>query len=78
MLEFLLWHNEIKGVSAAAGMEIQSLGQHSELRIWYCRSCGIGHNSGSDAIPGLGTPYTVGVAKKQGEKKKKRVYLSKV
>ena len=32
--------------------------------------CGKGCNYGSDLIPGLGTPYTAGWAKKEKEKKK--------
>ena len=44
-------------------MLIWSLAQHSELRI-----CGLGHNCGSDLIPGPGTPDATGVTKKRKEK----------
>ena len=39
--------------------------RHSGLRIWRCQ---LGHNYGSDLIPGLGNPYAVGRSKK-GKKK---------
>ena len=45
--------------------QLQSPAQHSELRIWHCHSCSIGHNCGSDLIPGLGNPYAVGQSKKK-------------
>ena len=44
--------------------------QHSGFRIWCCRSCGLGCNCGSDLVPGLGTPYSVGQPKKKKKKKK--------
>ena len=46
--------------------QVQSLAQHSRLRIWRCRSCSIGGNGNcsSDLIPGLETPYAVGWLKK--------------
>ena len=45
------------------GSWVQSLAQHSELRIQHCCSCGLGCNYGSDLISGLGTPYTEGQPK---------------
>ena len=41
-------------------MQVQSLAQHSELRIRYCCSRGLGHNGSSDLIPGLRTQYAMG------------------
>ena len=41
----------------------------SGLRIRCCHSCGVGHCSGSDLIPGLGTPCATGAAEKRGKKK---------
>ena len=49
-------------------MQVQSLAQHSGLRIWCCHSCSLGHSCGSNLIPGLGTPYALG----GGQKRKKR------
>ena len=49
------------------GIQVQSLAQHSGLRMWRCCSCGIGRNCSFDVIPGPGTPYGVGQPKK-GEK----------
>ena len=34
---------------------VRSPGWSTRLGIWYCCSCGIGHRSSSDSIPGLGT-----------------------
>ena len=47
--------------------QVQSLAQHSGLRIWYCCTCS------SNLIPGPGTPYaTIWVAKKEKKKKGKK------
>ena len=35
-----------------------------------CCSCGVGHNCGSDLIPGPGTPYAMEKEKKKEEEKK--------
>ena len=43
--------------------QIQSLAQHSGLRILHCLSCDIGGNCISDLIPGPGTPYAMGQPK---------------
>ena len=40
----------------SAGTQVQSLAQHSGLRIWCCHSCSLGHNCSSYLIPGQGTP----------------------
>lgn len=37
-------------------MQVRSPAQHSGLRIHHCHSCGLGHNHGSNLIPGLRTP----------------------
>ena len=55
----------------SAGMQVQSSAQHSELRIWHCRSCGLGHKYSSDLILGLGTTYAEGQPKKKKRKRKK-------
>ena len=53
------------GAASAASLEqVQSLAQHSGLRIWYCPS-GTGRNYSLDLIPGLETPYTAGWQKKK-------------
>ena len=51
--------------------QVQSLVWHSGLRIWHCCTCGLGHNFGSDLIPGLGTPYA------SGQPKKRKIVASK-
>ena len=35
------------------------------VRSQYCYSCGVDHNSSSDSIPGLGTPYAMWQPKKK-------------
>ena len=57
----------------SAGMQVQSLAWHSELRIQCCWI--VGHNCGSDLIPGPGTPFTMGQPKK--EKKKENIKSKK-
>ena len=64
-----------RGVPAAAqwdwqhlgspGMQVRSLAQHCGLTVRRVHSCDTGGNCGSDLIPGLGTPYAVGRAKKK-------------
>lgn len=39
------------------------------VRIQHCHSCSLHHSSGSDLIPGLGTPYATGEPKKKKRKK---------
>ena len=51
-----------------AGTQVQSLVQHSGLRIQHWCGCGYG----SDLIPGPGTPYAVGWPKKKKERKTER------
>ena len=63
--EFLLWHNGIDSVSAAAGTQVQFLAWCSGLRIQHCSGRGIGLNSGLDLIPGPGTPYAMGQLKER-------------
>ena len=52
----------------STGTWVQSLAQHSGLRIWRCDSCGSGSNSGSDLIPGQGAPYAMGQPKVERKK----------
>ena len=52
-----------------AGTQVQSPAQHSGLRIWYCRSCGFGHDCGLDLIPGPRVPYATGQPKMKKKKK---------
>lgn len=59
--EFPLWWNEIGSVLGALGW---SLIQHGGLRIQHWHSCSLGHNYGSDLIPGPETPYAEGQPKK--------------
>ena len=42
------------------GTQVQSPARHSGLRIRCRCSYSIGHNCGSDLIPGPGTPYALG------------------
>ena len=56
------WHLE------SAGMKVQSLAQHSGLRIWHCHSCGLGRNCCSDLIPVPGTPCASGWPKMKKQK----------
>ena len=69
--EFLLWHNRIRGVSAALD-PVSISAWLCGLRIWYCHSCSVGPHCGLDLIPGLGPPHAVGEAKKKKKKKKKK------
>lgn len=64
--EFPLWCNRIHGVSAAVGMWVRSQVWCSRLRNQHCCSCGRGHDSGLDLIPGL-EPICHGAAKKKVE-----------
>ena len=41
--------------------------------IWYCPSCGIGHNCSSDLVPGLQNCICHGVAKKGKKEKRKKM-----
>ena len=56
-------------MGSAASWELLSAGSipgwHSGLRVQHCYSCGLGHNSGSELIPGWVTPYVKGQPNKQ-------------
>ena len=52
------------------GMQVNSLTQHSGLRIWHFHSCSLGCNCGSYRIPGQGTPYAM-----EQSKKKKKIFF---
>ena len=49
----------------STGTQVRSPARHSGLRIRGCQSWGLGHNYGSDLIPGLGTPYDAEWPKKE-------------
>ena len=49
----------------STGTQVHSPAQHSGLRIWHCRSCGLGRNCAWALIPSLGTPYAM-----SGQKRK--------
>ena len=53
----------------STGTQARSLAQHSGLWIQCCRNCRLGHNGGSNLIPGPGTLCAVGQQKKEGEKR---------
>lgn len=57
----------------SAGTLVSSLAQHSRSRIQCCPSCGLGHNYGSDMIPGLEISCALGWPKK--EKKRKEIKM---
>ena len=51
-------------------MQVQSPTQHSGLRIRCGHNFGLGHNCGSDLLPGPGTPYASGQPKFKKKKGK--------
>ena len=55
-----------------AGTQVRSLAWHSGLRIWHHHSCSIGHHRGSDLVPGLGTPYAMGLPEKKRKEKRRK------
>ena len=65
MAQWDQWH------LGSAEAQVRSLALHSELRIWHCHSCGLGHDCGSDLIPGQGTPYAIRSQKRQKKKKER-------
>ena len=48
----------------SAGTRVRHPAWHSGLRIQCCRHCSLVHGCDLDLIPGLGSPYAVGGAKK--------------
>ena len=54
------------------GTWVQSLAQHSGLRVWRC--CSLGCHCSSDLIPGLGAPHTSGQPKMKKKKIKCKMY----
>ena len=52
----------------STGIQVRPPAQHSGLRIRRCHICSLGHDCGSDLIPGLGAPNAMG---QPGKKKKK-------
>ena len=67
--ELLLWCNGLMLWFVSAEALVQSPAQHSVLRIWHCRNCGIGCSSSLDSIPGPGTPICWGGCGKRTENK---------
>ena len=71
----MLWHNGINSVSAALGPGSIPSPAHW-LRIWHCRSCGIGHDCNSYLIPGLGSLYATGWPKNKNKKNNQEKFWS--
>ena len=61
----LWWH------LCSAKTQLRYPARHSGLRIWHCRSCGIGHNCKSDLIPGLGNSIFCRATKQEKTNKQK-------
>jgi len=53
-------------------MQVRSLARHSGLKIWQCRSCGVGHNYGSGLTPGPGTSHAQGSQRTKKKEKRER------
>ena len=68
-LEFLLWHNGIRGTSAAPGHRL-----NPKSRQWVkgsgATACSIGCNCGSDLNLGMGPPYVAGAGGKKEKQTK--------
>jgi len=62
--EFPLWHNGIVSILGALEHRFDPW-CGSGLRIYCCRSCGLGGNCSSDLIPGPRTPYAKGWPKRK-------------
>ena len=73
--EFPLWHNEIVGILGVLGCKFDAPAWHSGLGIGCCHRCSLGHDSGLDLIPGLGTPNATERAKTTNNNKKPVVHL---
>ena len=63
MLQWDWWH------LGSAGTQVRPPAWRNGLRIQPCRSCGLGHNYGSDLISGPGTPYALEWPRKEKKKK---------
>ena len=70
-MEFPLWHNRIRGVSAAQGCRFDPWPWHSGLRIQPCQSCGRGHKSQLRSDPWPGNPPPKKNKTKQRKRKEK-------
>ena len=53
VLAVVQWVNDLAWLCGCAGFDPQP--QKSGLKIWHCRSCGVGQSYSSDWIPGPGT-----------------------
>ena len=62
--EFPVWYSELRISLQWLGPPVQSLGRHSGLRIWHCRSCGKGRSCSLDSVPGQGTSICLGCSHK--------------
>ena len=68
--EFPLWRNGNQQHLGSPGTQVQSLPQHSGLRILHWSSCSLGHNGSLDLIwPGSSMCH--GAAKKRKKERKK-------
>ena len=56
---------------------VPSLAQWGGLRIQHCCSCGIGHSSGSDSIPGPGISICHSCGRKRRRRRKKKDFSQK-
>ena len=61
-----------------AGFQVRSPAWHSRLRIRGCYSCSLGHDCGSDMIPGQRTPYAMWQPKRKKKKKREREIILNV
>ena len=68
LLEFPLWRNVTGSISTVAGCGFNPQPSGVGSMIQHCCSCGVGHNCGSDLIPGPEAPYTVRQPKKEKKK----------
>ena len=59
----------------STGMQVRSLAWHSGLRIRRCHICGLVYNSGSDLIPGPGTPYAMGRGSEMIKSNKRQEFM---
>ena len=59
-------------LSIVLGHDTGLIAQYSGLSVWCCHNCSIGHNCGSDIIPGLGPPFAWGWGEGTKKDKKKK------
>lgn len=61
-------------LSIVLGHDTGLIAQYSGLSVWCCHNCSIGHNCGSDIIPGLGPPFAWGWGEGTKKDKKKKCF----